>query len=191
MALRPQPLTFWSQTGPTVTYDWVVFNGPWFDTIALRSEKNTYFFVFFCITLRKSNHLNENFRQNSIQLYACDKSVSSVTNRTWFYPTMLCVARTVLSKDVCPAKLIFKIFSPSPHSHTNLLFFVPNVVAIFRRDSHGASRAGVWKKSRFSTTRFISEMIKIGPLLLWNANRKPYASFRMVPFQCLERSWLT
>ena len=48
----------------------------------------------------------------------------------------------------------------------------------------GHRMQGVWKNRDFQPiSRFISEMIQDKAIqLLWNANKKPYATFRMVPF---------
>ena len=93
--------------------------------------------------------------------------------RRRFYRTMLCIARTVLSQDVCPfvclshagilsKRLILKLFSLSG-SHTILVFSYQTVLYYSDGDPlTGASSEGtVWKNRDFRPIyRFISEMIQ-------------------------------
>jgi len=86
------------------------------------------------------------------------------------YRAMRCIARTMLSQDVClsvclsHAGILSQRFSVSTQSgrHTILIIAAPNVMAIFRRrlSNRGVKCGAGMQKSRFSTNVSLSEMIK-------------------------------
>ena len=85
-------------------------------------------------------------------------------------------------------------FSPSC-SQTILVISVPNVMAIFRRESPPLTAGGVewvWKIAIFDQYLAISrKWYKIGPQLLWSVDSNSNAIYRMVSFQLSDIEWLS
>jgi len=79
-------------------------------------------------------------------------------------------------------KHIIKLFSPLVA--TTFWFATPNGMAMFWwGDPSRASNAGIWKIAIFNQYLTLSQKrYKTESELLWNANRKSYTSFWMVPF---------
>jgi len=69
--------------------------------------------------------------------------------------------------------------SKGARRHTILVFSIPNVMQYF---DGGVECKGVEKIAIFDQYLALSQTrYKIRPQLLWNANRKPYQSFRILP----------
>ena len=108
-----------------------------------------------------------------------------------FYCTMLCIARTMPSRDVCLSVCHTpvicrngKTYPQTFHSATHSSFSTPNGMAIFQRGlppNGGVQCKGVWKKSWFWTDISLYLRNNEEPYLLWKANSKPYPSFQMIP----------
>ena len=75
------------------------------------------------------------------------------------------------------------LFSPSG-SHTILVFFTPNHLAIFRRGPYWGveCRRGMKNRDFRPISRFISEMIADKAIMTMERHKNSYAIYRMVPF---------
>jgi len=106
------------------------------------------------------------------------------------YPAMLCIACTMPPAARCPSirpsacivsKQLnsIKLFSPSGRPNHAIVDFPYQKLWQYSDwdPLTGASNAGHEKSPSLG-----NDILKIGPKLPWNANRKPYPNSRMVPF---------
>jgi len=158
--------------------------------------------MHFILPLQYSNVSSGHFMLRSRHICRISSSIFETGNVTLtclqstvrhFYRAMLCIARTMLSQDVRPsARLSVTRHAGITSKRLKILFHLRVAIPFyfFRTKPYdniltgipltGPWNAGVWKIAIFDQYLALSrKRYKLGE---WNANRKPYLSFRMVPF---------
>ena len=141
--------------------------------------------LWSCLSIPKIVRFTSMFQFPWVGMFAVPRAAD-------FYRAMLCIARTILSPDVCPsvarrycvktAKRYHQTFFTFAWPHRSS-FSTPNVMAILRRrPPNGASNVGgVWKTRDFRPiSRFSSETIQDMAIVRWEYLTVP--SVRMVQF---------